>query len=30
MENARPLYVLYFMAGVHNSERDDDCIALDG
>ena len=30
MENARPLYVLDFMAGVYNSERDDDCIALDG
>ena len=30
MENARPLYVLDFMPGVHNSERDEDCIALDG
>ena len=24
VENARPPYVLDFMAGVHNSERDDD------
>ena len=29
-ENARPPYVLDFMAGVHNSERDDDRSALDG
>ena len=29
MENARPPYVLDFMAGVHNSERDDDRRALD-
>ena len=29
MENARPPYVLDFMAGVHNSERDDDRTALD-
>ena len=28
MENARPPYVLDFMAGVHNSERDDDRRAL--
>ena len=30
VENARPPYVLDFMAGVHNSERDDDRRALDG
>ena len=30
MENARPPYVLDVMAGVHNSERDDDRRALDG
>ena len=30
MENARPPYVLDFMAGVHNTERDDDRRALDG
>ena len=30
MENARPPYVLDFMAGVDNSERDDDLSALDG
>ena len=30
MENARPPYVLDFMAGVHKSERDDDRRALDG
>ena len=30
MENARPPYVLDFMAGVHNSERDDDRRAFDG
>ena len=30
MENVRPTYVLDFMAGVHNSERDDKCRALDG
>ena len=30
MENARPPYVLNFMAGVHNSERNDDRSALDG
>ena len=30
MENVRPPYVLDFMAGVHNSERDDDRRALDG
>ena len=30
MENARPPYVLDFMAGVHNSEQDDDRRALDG
>ena len=30
MENARPPYVLNFMAGLHNSERDDDRSALDG
>ena len=30
MENTRPPYVLDFMAGVHNSERDDDRRALDG
>ena len=29
MENARPPYVLDFIAGVHNSERDDDRRALD-
>ena len=29
MENARPPYVLDVMAGVHNSERDDDRRALD-
>ena len=29
MENARPPYVLDFMARVHNSERDDDRRALD-
>ena len=29
MENARPPYVLDFMAGVHDSERDDDRRALD-
>ena len=30
VENARPPYVLDFMAGVDNSERDDDLSALDG
>ena len=30
MENARPPYVLHFMTGVHNSERDDGRSALDG
>ena len=30
MENARPPYVLDFMAGVHNSKRDDDHRGLDG
>ena len=30
MKNACPPYVLNFMAGVHNSERDDDRSALDG
>ena len=30
MENVRPPYVLDFMAGVHTSERDEDCIALVG
>ena len=30
VENARPPYVLNFMAGVHNSERDDDRRVLDG
>ena len=30
MKNPRPPYVLDFMAGVHNSERDDDLRALDG
>ena len=30
MENARSPYVLDFMAGVHNSERDDDRRALGG
>ena len=30
MEIARPPYVLDFMAGVHNSDRDDDGGALDG
>ena len=30
MENARPTYVLDFMAGVHNRERNDDRRALDG
>lgn len=29
MEKARPPRVLDFMAGVHNSERDDDRSALD-
>ena len=29
MENARPPCVLDFMAGVHNSERDNDRSALD-
>ena len=30
MEIAHRPYVLDFMAGVHNSERDDDRSALDG
>lgn len=30
MENARPPYVLNCMAGVHNSERDDDRRGFDG
>ena len=30
VENVRPPYVSDFMAGVHNSERDDDRSALDG
>ena len=30
MKKARPPYILDFMAGVHYSERDDDCRALDG
>ena len=30
MENTRPPCLLDFMAGVHNSERDDDRSALDG
>ena len=30
MENARPPYVLNFMAGVHYSERDDDRRGFDG
>ena len=30
VENRRPPYVLDFMAGVHNSERDDDRRALKG
>ena len=30
MESASPPYVLVFMAGVHDSERDDDRSALDG
>ena len=29
MENARPPHVLDFMAGVYNSERDDDRRAFD-
>jgi len=30
VKNARPPHVLNFIAGVHNSERDDDRSALDG
>ena len=30
MENVHPRHVLDFMAGVHNSERDDDRSAVDG
>lgn len=30
VKKARPPYILDFMAGVHYSERDDDCRALDG